>query len=131
MDYYNADVVETVYKEDIIISGINFGAGSSRKQAVACFETSEINCIIAKTMAEILFRDAINEVLLLIISPDFSDYVLKNIEITSITLIAVDFDDETNNLGNKIFNFSKLDDQAFKINKAGSLDAYAQSRPME
>lgn len=48
-------------KGDIVISGKNFGAGSSRQQAVDCFESLGISLIIAKSFGAIYERNAINK----------------------------------------------------------------------
>jgi 3-isopropylmalate/(R)-2-methylmalate dehydratase small subunit len=128
MEDYNTDFVKTVAEGDIIISGNNFGAGSSREQAVTCLKASGISCIIAKSFARIYFRNAINEALPLIISPECSDYVLKNPEIMKNSKIEVDFDEGTINIKDQTFKFPKLDEQAFKIFEAGGLVEYTKRR---
>ncbi len=45
---------------DIIVTGENFGAGSSRQQAVDCFKSLGIALIIAKSFGAIYFRNAVN-----------------------------------------------------------------------
>jgi 3-isopropylmalate/(R)-2-methylmalate dehydratase large subunit len=45
---------------DIIISGKNFGAGSSRQQAVDCFKALKNQAILAKSFGAIYERNAIN-----------------------------------------------------------------------
>jgi 3-isopropylmalate dehydratase small subunit len=45
---------------DIVVSGKNFGAGSSRQQAVDCFKALGISCIIAESFGAIYERNAIN-----------------------------------------------------------------------
>jgi 3-isopropylmalate dehydratase small subunit len=48
---------------DIIITGKNFGAGSSRQQAVDCFLSLGISCILAESYGAIYERNAINAAL--------------------------------------------------------------------
>jgi 3-isopropylmalate dehydratase small subunit len=48
---------------DIVITGKNFGAGSSRQQAVDCFLSLGISCIIAESYGAIYERNAINAAL--------------------------------------------------------------------
>lgn len=48
---------------DIIITRKNFGAGSSRQQAVDCFLSLGINCILAESYGAIYERNAINAAL--------------------------------------------------------------------
>ncbi|MCD6578856.1 3-isopropylmalate dehydratase [bacterium] len=45
---------------DIIITGKNFGAGSSRQQAVDCFISLGVNAIISRSFGAIYKRNAIN-----------------------------------------------------------------------
>lgn len=45
---------------DIIITGKNFGCGSSRQQAVDCFKSLGISLLIAKSFGSIYERNAIN-----------------------------------------------------------------------
>jgi len=45
---------------DIIFTGKNFGAGSSRQQAVDCFKSLGVACIVAASFGSIYERNAIN-----------------------------------------------------------------------
>ena len=45
---------------DIIFTGKNFGAGSSRQQAVDCFKSLGVGCIVAASFGSIYERNAIN-----------------------------------------------------------------------
>jgi 3-isopropylmalate/(R)-2-methylmalate dehydratase large subunit len=45
---------------DIIVTGKNFGSGSSRQQAVDCFISLGVRCIVAESFGAIYERNAIN-----------------------------------------------------------------------
>jgi 3-isopropylmalate/(R)-2-methylmalate dehydratase small subunit len=45
---------------DIVIAGANFGAGSSRQQAVDCFPSLGVSCLICNSYGAIYKRNAIN-----------------------------------------------------------------------
>lgn len=45
---------------DILAAGRNFGAGSSRQQAVDCFIALKVGAILAPSFASIYFRNAVN-----------------------------------------------------------------------
>ena len=45
---------------DIVIAGGNFGAGSSRQQAVECFRSLGVSCLVCKSFGAIYKRNAIN-----------------------------------------------------------------------
>ncbi|KKK82479.1 hypothetical protein LCGC14_2802970, partial [marine sediment metagenome] len=49
-----------VQSGDIIFTGKNFGAGSSRQQAVDCFVSLGVSCIVAESFGSIYERNAIN-----------------------------------------------------------------------
>ena len=49
-----------VRKEDIVLVGRNFGAGSSRQQAVDCFASLGVSCVVAWSYGAIYKRNAIN-----------------------------------------------------------------------
>ena len=50
----------TKYHYSILITGANFGCGSSREQAPIAIKATGIKCIIALSYARIFFRNAIN-----------------------------------------------------------------------
>jgi len=45
---------------DIVVAGRNFGAGSSRQQAVDCFIALKIAAVLAPSFSAIYFRNAVN-----------------------------------------------------------------------
>ena len=54
------DFAQRAQKGDIVITGKNFGAGSSRQQAVDCFKSLGVSAIIAESFGAIYERNAIN-----------------------------------------------------------------------
>ncbi|MFO7890412.1 MAG: aconitase/3-isopropylmalate dehydratase large subunit family protein [bacterium] len=54
------DFSDKAEKGDIIATGSNFGAGSSRQQAVDCFKSLGIQAIIAKSFGAIYERNGVN-----------------------------------------------------------------------
>jgi 3-isopropylmalate/(R)-2-methylmalate dehydratase large subunit len=63
---------------DIIITGKNFGCGSSRQQAVDCFAALGIQAIIAESFGAIYERNAINTAFPIINSKALAEIDLKN-----------------------------------------------------
>ena len=57
---------------DIVITGKNFGCGSSRQQAVDCFKSLGISVIIAESFGAIYERNAINNAMPIMISKDIT-----------------------------------------------------------
>jgi len=62
---------------DIVVTGRNFGAGSSRQQAVDCFKSLGIAAIIARSFGAIYFRNAVNAALPVMVA-DLADAGLKD-----------------------------------------------------
>jgi homoaconitate hydratase family protein/3-isopropylmalate dehydratase small subunit len=83
-------------KGDIIVTGKNFGAGSSRQQAVDCFTALGITCIVAESFGAIYERNAINAAFPILVSGDVS-----KLELSQHDEIEVNFETgEIKNLGN-------------------------------
>lgn len=63
---------------DIIITGKNFGAGSSRQQAVDCFKSLKNQAILAESFGVIYDRNAINAAFPVLVYTDLSALQLKS-----------------------------------------------------
>jgi 3-isopropylmalate dehydratase small subunit len=55
---------------DVVFGGSNFGCGSSREQAVTCLKHKGVAALVAESFARIFFRNAINQGLPAIVSPE-------------------------------------------------------------
>jgi 3-isopropylmalate/(R)-2-methylmalate dehydratase small subunit len=128
MEDYHPDFSKLVAPGDIIVAGNNFGAGSSREQAVTCLQAAGVSCIIAGSFARIYYRNAINQALPLIISPDCSKFVIEQEKYLADEKISVDLDEGLIKIKDKSFSFPRLDKQAMEIFKAGGLVNYTKSR---
>lgn len=67
---------------DIVVTGKNFGAGSSRQQAVDCFKALGIAAIVAKSFGAIYERNAINAALPIVVSDLLDRGVMDGEEVT-------------------------------------------------
>jgi 3-isopropylmalate/(R)-2-methylmalate dehydratase small subunit len=67
---------------DIVVGGSNWGCGSSREQAVTCLVSAGIKVLIAKSIARIYFRNAVNGGLLPVISPPAVDAIVNGEKVT-------------------------------------------------
>ncbi len=72
---------------DIIVGGKNWGNGSSREQAVGVLRTLGVRAIIAKSIARIYFRNAVNNGVLPIVCPNAVE-AIENGETISLDLAA-------------------------------------------
>ncbi|MCD4658000.1 MAG: 3-isopropylmalate dehydratase [Planctomycetes bacterium] len=113
------DFCEKAQPGDIILAGANFGAGSSRQQAVDCFAALGIQAIIAESFGAIYYRNAVNSGFPVLIAQN-----LSNAEINSGDIIRINF--ETGEMLNVSKNGHLTDAKAFskiqqEIYQAGTL----------
>ncbi len=71
---------------DILVVGKNFGAGSSRQQAVDCFRALGITLIIGESFGAIYKRNAINSGMPLMICPEIMREELKTGDLIKVDL---------------------------------------------
>ena len=86
MEDIDTEFVHKVKDGDIMVGGWNFGCGSSREHAPIAIKESGISCVIAKTFARIVYRNAINIGLAILECEEASDKIQDGDE------VAIDFD---------------------------------------
>jgi 3-isopropylmalate/(R)-2-methylmalate dehydratase small subunit len=69
------DFPQVAQAGDVVISGENFGSGSSRQQAVDCFRALEVKLIIASSFGAIYKRNAINTGFPILVSQEIEELV--------------------------------------------------------
>jgi 3-isopropylmalate dehydratase small subunit len=114
------DFAKKAQPNDIIITGKNFGAGSSRQQAVDCFASLGVSCIIAESYGAIYERNAINAAFpILTYSPD----LLESIDLKNGDSIKVDMENGnvTNLKNGKSADINKFTEVQIEIYKNGGL----------
>jgi len=102
---------------DILITAKNFGAGSSRQQAVDCFKSIGISAIIAESFGSIYERNAINNAMPIFTSEDLVNKIKDGDEI-SIDFTTGELVDKTQDKTYQIKPFSK---SQLEIYKCGNL----------
>ncbi|MCK9202873.1 MAG: aconitase/3-isopropylmalate dehydratase large subunit family protein [Bacteroidales bacterium] len=105
---------------DIVITQKNFGAGSSRQQAVDCFMSLGISCIIAESYGAIYERNAINAALPIL---TYKPGSLEPVGLKNGDHISVDFLEGTliHTGTNKIARINKFYDAQLAIYQNGGL----------
>jgi 3-isopropylmalate/(R)-2-methylmalate dehydratase small subunit len=68
------DFAQKAQAGDILVAGKNFGAGSSRQQAVDCFRALGIGCIVAESYGAIYKRNAINSGFPIVVLPGLTEF---------------------------------------------------------
>lgn len=70
MENYDAEFGAKTHADDIIISGFNFGTGSSREQAATAILARDMKLVVAGSFGNIFSRNSINNALLTLEIPD-------------------------------------------------------------
>jgi 3-isopropylmalate dehydratase small subunit len=109
---------------DIVVAGKNFGAGSSRQQAVDCFRALGIGAIVAGSFGAIYKRNAINSGLPIISLPDLTAGAG---EFETGGELAVDFETGQVVFDGKTFQAQPFSQVQMDIYQAGDLFAYGTS----
>ena len=108
---------------DILVVGRNFGAGSSRQQAVDCFIALGISAIVGESFGAIYKRNVINSGLPLIEAPGIFESGLKSGDVVEINL-------ETGEIfkdGKLVFRAKPMSKVALDIYDAGGIFEYGKS----
>lgn len=105
---------------DIVFTTKNFGAGSSRQQAVDCFKALGITAIVAESFGAIYERNAINAALPIL---TYTPGQLEELLLEDGDIVRIDFKSgETTNLTkNKTLVINKFYDAQMQIYKNGGL----------
>ena len=137
MEDYDFDFADLARKHDIIITGKNFGCGSSREQAVTCLKYAGVDAIIAKSFARLFYRNSINSAVAVIECPEAVDEVFKleAKQASRLSNIKMKIDLSNGKISLalkeyllKEYSFPPWDEQAMLIFKAGGLVEYTKQR---
>ncbi len=93
---------------DIVVTGKNFGAGSSRQQAVDGFKTLGISAILAQSFGAIYERNAINAALPILTYDSLDAIDLKDGDTVSVNFKSGEVVNKRNGLKTKINPFSEV-----------------------
>ncbi len=116
MEDLDAEFVKKVQYGDVIVAGEDFGCGSSREHAVWAIRGAKAATVIAKSFARIFYRNAINNGMYIIETPDVD-------KINDGDEIEIDFENgliANKTTGEKI-KFAPLPDFAREIINDGGL----------
>ncbi len=119
------DFAQKAQPGDILLAGVNFGAGSSRQQAVDCFRALGIGAVVAASFGAIYKRNAINSGFPIV---TFSDLPKVYSRFRNGDALEIDF--ETGRLvlnGEQTFQAEPLSKVQMDIYQAGDLFAYGKT----
>lgn len=109
---------------EILIVGKNFGAGSSRQQAVDCFRALGIQMIVGESFGAIYKRNAINSGIPLITAPEIMNENIKTGEKIKVNLRTGEIVNITKNQSLK--TATPLSKVQLDIYQAGTLFEYGR-----
>jgi 3-isopropylmalate/(R)-2-methylmalate dehydratase large subunit len=112
------DFAKKAQAGDIIVTGKNFGSGSSRQQAVDCFVSLGIQAVIARSFGAIYERNAINAAFPVLTYDSFDKINLRDQDIIEINLITGEALNERNGLK---MNINPFYDAQYEIYMKGGL----------
>ncbi|MHC1774512.1 MAG: aconitase/3-isopropylmalate dehydratase large subunit family protein [Lentimicrobium sp.] len=114
------DFAKKAHPGDIVVTTKNFGAGSSRQQAVDCFKALGVQCIIAESYGAIYERNAINAALPIM---TYKEGMLEEMQLETGDVITVDFTTGalTNQTKGKSTSINKFYEAQLQVYKNGGL----------
>ena len=118
---------------DIIVSGRNFGTGSSREQAATCLKIRGIPCVIAYSFSETYKRNAFNNAFLLFECPELVEHFEKMFAgSTELTItgpeLTIDFENSKLHCDGHAYDFAPLSAVAQELIVAGGAEQLVQQR---
>ncbi len=111
------DFAKKARKGDIIITGKNFGCGSSRQQAVDCFKSLGISALVAESFGAIYERNAINAAFP-ILTGELIEAGIEDGDTITVDFETGEFDDISKD---KKFQVNPFSEVQLKIYKRGGL----------
>jgi len=116
---------KTVKSGDILVVGKNFGAGSSRQQAVDCFRALGVQMIIGESFGAIYKRNAINSGMPLMTAQEIMNENIKTDDIIKVNLETGEILNITENRSLKAA--TPLSKVQLDIYQAGTLFEYGRN----
>ena len=118
------DFAQKAQPGDLIMAGKNFGAGSSRQQAVDCFRALGIGAIVAESFGAIYKRNAINSGMPIVSLPGLTGMADQ---FKTGDVLAVDLETGQLTLDGKTFQAEPFSQVQMDIYQAGDLFAYGKT----
>ena len=133
MENYDPDFTKVAKAGDILVSGYNFGTGSSREQAATCLLYFGIRLVIAASFSETYKRNAFNNGFLCVECAELVEDLRSRFESPTATRrtgleLSVDFGSSKAVCDDKTYAISPLGPAAQDLILAGGLEALVRSR---
>ncbi len=119
---FDIHFTERVEAGDIIITGSNFGCGSSREHPAVGLSHAGVQAVICKSVNRIFYRSSVNQGLPIILLPEAVDAYKPGDQ------VSIDFNRGIVDIGGKSFQFAPLPDKLMGIFKAHGLVNFIRSQ---
>ena len=113
---------ERVKAGDVIMTGVNFGCGSSREHPSVGLAFAGIKAVICKSVNRIFYRSSVNQGLPILLVPEAVDAYQQG------DSVDIDFAKGTIRVGGKEFSFSPLPAKLMEIFEAKGLVNYVKNK---
>lgn len=122
------DFASSAHAGDILVAGRNFGAGSSRQQAVDCFVSLKIRAILASSFGAIYYRNAVNSGFPVLRSSELEELAATN-RLETGDLIEFNLSDGLGKNISKVLSFrlEPMSPVQYEIYRAGNLFNYGKN----
>jgi len=127
LEDFDPSFATSVAEGDIIVAGRNFGCGSSREQAVTCLKAAGVAAVVAGSFARIWYRNAINQALVAIESPEAAAFARERKVDLERKPVSLDTERGRLTIGGEEFDVPPLSGKALEIFEAGGLVPYTRS----
>jgi 3-isopropylmalate dehydratase small subunit len=107
------DFARKVTVGDIVVTGKNFGCGSSRQQAVDCFRSLGVSAVIAESFGSIYERNAINSGFPILVAENITQ-IINNNDILAIDFLSGEIMDKTQKKTHHIKPFSPVQKEIYE-----------------
>ncbi|MBN2614313.1 MAG: 3-isopropylmalate dehydratase large subunit [Bacteroidales bacterium] len=115
---FDANFTEKVQAGDIIVTGANFGCGSSREHPAVGLAHAGVQAVVCKSVNRIFYRSSVNQGLPIILLPEAVDAYEPGDD------VSIDFNKGFILVGNKSFTFAPLPEKLMEIFRARGLVNY-------
>jgi len=133
MENYDPQFAANTRAGDVLVSGFNFGTGSSREQAVTALKAKGIRLVIAGSFSQTYLRNAFNNGFLCIEVPEVVKRLRERLKAAEKTIIPgaevdIDFTTSTVTWDNDAFHFPALGSVPQSLVIAGGVERMVARR---
>ena len=132
MENYDPEFKNKIKENDILLSGYNFGSGSSREQAATSLKYAGIKIVIGGSFSQTYLRNAINNGFLCLAIPELLEYFRKKYTsdeptIKTNQIVTIDFQKSKLMINQQQYRFTPVGKAAQEIIANGGLENFVRN----